>query len=369
MENQNRISIIDTLRGWALLIVVISNYIGFAYSQKGTIHGEGIFSTIIETLEIHLFSAKGWTLLFVLFGFGFGILSQKNNTKANFDFIKRMLVLLLFALINSLLYDGDILRDYAVLGILLVFFNKLSARKLFLICITMFLFLPFLESFANTIDTTFIETETSKIAQLRYSYNLYDVVKYNFLNSYYYEILGPSYTYTGHYTMFICMLFGLALQKINFFYDLRLYHKTLIVTSIITLLFTLFFIILNYSDLSKAPFLQYFQPGYWVVLSTMIFTVSCICLLYLNEKCKQLFSYFSVIGKMTLTHYITQNSIAFFVFQGIGFRLFNTMPLYFYFIFAIILYVFQVFFSIWWLKRYQYGPLEYLWRRLSNTLN
>jgi uncharacterized protein len=68
MQNTIRNTVVDTLRGWALFIVVISNYLGFAYSTEGKIVGEGWLIDAIEFIEQHLFSAKGWTLLFTLFG-------------------------------------------------------------------------------------------------------------------------------------------------------------------------------------------------------------------------------------------------------------------------------------------------------------
>lgn len=108
MQKEQRVEIIDMLRGWALLIVVISNYLYYAYSPEWTIHGEGIIATVINGVESILFSAKGWTLLFTLFGFGFGVIYAKKQQQTYFFLVRRMLVLFVFAFINSLFYDGDI---------------------------------------------------------------------------------------------------------------------------------------------------------------------------------------------------------------------------------------------------------------------
>jgi uncharacterized protein len=123
----------------------------------------------------------------------------------------------------------------------------------------------------------------------------------------------------------------------------------------------------SYSMPRQLGYLKYFQWYYWCVLATMVFTAAGICLLHLNGKCKRLFHSFSVVGRMTLTNYMMQNVISFFIFKGVGLRLFDSLPYYVYFIIAIGLYMLQLVFSTWWLKRYAYGPLEGLWRKLSRT--
>jgi uncharacterized protein len=367
-DNKNRITIVDTLRGWALFGVTICNGTGFAYSDKGTLHGHETVNTILGTIEGYVFSAKAWTMLCILFGFGFGFLLEKNQGQYSVSFVKRMLVLLCFAFVNTLIYEGDILRDYAVLGLLLVLFYRLSPKQLFIISATMFVLLPFFSAFIKTIDSTFLQEQYQNIVPLKYSHNLFTLFKYELLASYYSEVIGPFYLYTVHYIMFFCMLLGLAAQKSKFFERLPTQVKTLKIVAITALVFTIGgMLILNYSTAQKAAYLHYFKPGYWFVISTMIFTMSSICLLFVYGKCKRVFGYFAVIGHMTLTNYMMQNVIAFFVFKGIGLRIFDSMPYYFYFLYAIGIYTLQVIFSTWWLKTHQYGPMEWLWRSLSGT--
>jgi uncharacterized protein len=97
----------------------------------------------------------------------------------------------------------------------------------------------------------------------------------------------------------------------------------------------------------------------------MLFIASGICLLYCNDKLKTIFNYFRVLGKMTLTNYMAQNILATFVFSGIGLKIYNTLPYWFYFLLAVSVFIIQLFISKWWLSKYNYGPLEWLWRVLS----
>jgi len=84
-------------------------------------------------------------------------------------------------------------------------------------------------------------------------------------------------------------------------------------------------------------------------------------------KLKALFRSMQVIGKMTLTNYITQNILAVLLFSGFGLGLSFTHRIHFgfYMLFALVIYVAQIYFSKWWLSKYPYGPIEWVWRQLS----
>ncbi|MCL9804427.1 DUF418 domain-containing protein [Flavobacterium amniphilum] len=368
MQTEQRVEIIDVLRGWALLVVVISNYLYFGYSPEGKINGESVVSEIIQAVERFCFSAKGWTLLFVLFGFGFGVIYAKMQQNAYAFLTRRMLVLFGFALFNTLIYDGDILRDYAFLGLLFLCFIHLPARKLILIGGVLLLLEPFLQAGIDKIDASYITAQVNEITLLKFSHHWLDIFKYNVMSSYYYEVLSLPYSVTAHYVMFICMLFGLALQKSNFFDNLTMQQpllKRMVIGSfLLTLLlwgiaFALRFMQIGYQ--------KYFPLHYWIVIATMVFTASGIVLLFSQGKMQDVFKAFSSVGKMTFTNYIAQNIISFLAFQGAGLRIFHYIPFHFYFMFAIMVYCFQIAISYWWLQTHTYGPLEWLWRQLSAT--
>jgi uncharacterized protein len=370
MQNTIRNTVVDTLRGWALFIVVISNYLGFAYSTEGKIVGEGWLIDAIEFIEQHLFSAKGWTLLFTLFGFGFGMIYDRNPAKAVPFLAKRMLILVIFALVNSLLFEGDILRDYVFLGLLILPVLHWSYKRLAILAAILFLFIPFITVGISTIDISGIVKDYNQIRPLYTSHSLTDVIQYNWLAAYYWEVRNPGYMVTAHYVMVVGMLAGLALQKSRFFYHTEQYQSSIKKTAIGTLLFSsLGTIGLAMVKGQKLLLLKYFHPHYWIVISTMVCTVCGILLLYHYGKATQLRNALGTIGRMTLTNYMMQNLIGFVVFQGIGFRLFYTMPFYFYPLFAILVFLGQFFFSRWWLASHQYGPLEWCWRYLSTTLS
>jgi uncharacterized protein len=70
------------------------------------------------------------------------------------------------------------------------------------------------------------------------------------------------------------------------------------------------------------------------------------------------------LGRMAFTNYLAQSLIFGWVFYGYGLGLFGKLGASSALTLGVALYVAQVIFSRWWLKRYLFGPVEWLWRTL-----
>ena len=80
-----------------------------------------------------------------------------------------------------------------------------------------------------------------------------------------------------------------------------------------------------------------------------------------KEKWQKILRPFQYVGRMALTNYISHTIVTLLVF-GILFKNDYLAPLWVGPLFCIGFYTLQIFISRWWLSRYQYGPLEYIWR-------
>lgn len=370
IQEDKRTAIVDILRGWALLGVVIGNYVDFRYiGLERFIMKKGLFSEIISYFNLYFFSAKSWTLLSVLFGYGFAVLINNVADKGKnpvYFFCWRMFLLFVFAFINSAFWLGDILKDYAFLGLLLLFFYKSSSKTILITCGILLLTVPFLTAYIHSIKQTLPDVQsTAKYLKLFYSNNWLDVFQFNLLGTYYQEMINLGYAVTVHVVMFALMLLGFFAQKINFFNRLTEFKKLLKRTFLITLILAIIAGVLFEIAIKQKVTFPYFHPVFWIIINTMLCISSGICLLYTNGKLKTIFSYFRVSGKMTLTNYLMQNILAAFLFSGIGFKIYNTLPYWFYFFLAVFVFIIQLFISKWWLSKYNYGPVEWLWRVLS----
>lgn len=74
---------------------------------------------------------------------------------------------------------------------------------------------------------------------------------------------------------------------------------------------------------------------------------------------------FACVGRLSLTNYLLQSLIANVLFMPFGFGLYGRVPFSEGLALSVVIFVLQMIFSRWWLSRYQSGPAEYLWRVLS----
>ena len=104
VQQTQRTAIIDILRGWALLGVVLMNYADYFYMgiDFKTFKPDLLTKILMGICNI-IFSAKSWTMLSFLFGYGFSVLMQNVEAKGinpALFFSRRMFWLFVLAIIN-----------------------------------------------------------------------------------------------------------------------------------------------------------------------------------------------------------------------------------------------------------------------------
>jgi uncharacterized protein len=99
-------------------------------------------------------------------------------------------------------------------------------------------------------------------------------------------------------------------------------------------------------------------------LGMMSFYVLTIVRLAQLPSWQRRFAPFAATGRMPLTNYLMQTVIATALFYGWGLGLWGKVGPALQLLLALVIYfVIQMPLSTIWLRRYEYGPLEYLWRR------
>jgi uncharacterized protein len=372
IQQKERTAIVDILRGWALLGVVLMNYADHYYlGLDFSSFKPGLSTNIMMIAGNILFAAKSWTMLSFLFGYGFTVLLKNLKAKEIATtpfFLRRMFWLLVLAVINSAFYFGDILKDYAVMGMILLLLINFKPKTTFIISLILIFVAPAIGAYIGRLGLIGGLDLMKGDLHLFQSNNPFKVLWFGLVGTYKYEFLSPQYLVTVHFTMMGCFLLGVTAQKIDFFNrlkDLKKNVKWVFWLSLVLalLLVGLFFL----TNVKKWTWMKYYGIQSIFVLTEMIFFMSALCWLYIAGKLKRFFRSMQVIGRMTLTNYMTQNVIALLLFSGFGFGLAITGRIHFgyYLLFAFIIYVIQVYFSKWWLKKYKYGPVEWIWRQLS----
>lgn len=91
---------------------------------------------------------------------------------------------------------------------------------------------------------------------------------------------------------------------------------------------------------------------------------STIALSWMNSKNSWL-KIFAPVGQMALTNYLVQTVICSIIFYGAGFGLGQKIGLTYLFPIAVAVFGFQIIYSNIWLRHFNYGPVEWIWRQLT----
>lgn len=95
----------------------------------------------------------------------------------------------------------------------------------------------------------------------------------------------------------------------------------------------------------------------------MIFTG--FVLLYQIEAISKRMDILKYIGRMSLTTYVMQSIVWVPLIYGYGAGLYDSIGFFYSFLLGILFFIIQILFSKWWMKRYHYGPIEWLWRSVT----
>lgn len=82
---------------------------------------------------------------------------------------------------------------------------------------------------------------------------------------------------------------------------------------------------------------------------------------------KRVFGVFAPVGRIALTNYLAQGLIYWFILYGMGpgLGLAGRIGSFYVLLICIAFFAFQVVYSHWWLARFRFGPMEWLWRALT----
>ncbi|MBU3821134.1 hypothetical protein KO566_03600 [Flavobacteriaceae bacterium XHP0103] len=146
--NNKRIELIDALRGFALMgILLLHSVEHFSFMQEAEKNPE-VFHAVdsyVNGFVTFLFSGKAFTIFSLMFGFSFYTIIN-NNLKKGIDFrgqfAWRLVVLFLFGYIYSAILLGEILTIYALLGIPLIFLFNLNKKVLLWLAILYLIQIP-----------------------------------------------------------------------------------------------------------------------------------------------------------------------------------------------------------------------------------
>ena len=392
MQNK-RIEVVDALRGFSLAGIVIvhmvENYIGAPPPAEAmAAANQGILDSVVDGFIFIFLRGKFFALFSFLFGLSFFIQMDKGAQKGTHfagRFLWRLILLLLIGAIHHLFYRGDILTIYALLGILLIPFYKMNPKWILAITAIIFLGLGrYLVFMAHGSGPLFSEMELTPDNPAVIAYfntikngSLIDVFTSNTVEGHLTKFDFQLGVFGRGYLTFGFFLLGLYLGKLRFFENYKNYTKQLFKGLYISI--GLFLVAMVATGLLFSMNSQEGQMpdfGSWTTmfaftaydLSNIFMTFILIIgflLIFKKIKGERLLSKFAPYGRMALSNYVLQTLIGTAILYGWGLGYIGELRNIYTFSIGILIIALQMVWSTWWLSKYKYGPLEWLWRSLT----
>ena len=414
LASDDRIGMLDTTRGIAVLGILLMNITGFglpnSYDDPTVWGGDSSADIAVWRVMTLLFEGTMRGLFTLLFGAS-ALLFLERHAARTTDlrpadlYFRRTLWLIVFGLVNGyvLLWSGDVLFFYGIAGLVLFVFRNLPPRRL-LVLATAFMILQTSISVVewhNFHDTqqqaqaanarqaagqaltgedyealeaySVLESEwrpdrddlEGMVANIRDSYaSAFAVLKTHtwFMETEFFfrhgivECLGM-------------MLLGMALLKLGVLTgasSTRTYLSMVVVGYAIGLTVnTLEIREIEASGFAPEMLVRSFMTYDLGRIPTTLAHLGVIGLLCRTPWLTGAARLFATVGQMALTNYLLQSLLGLFIFTGAGLAWYGQLSRFELYYVVVAIWIVQLAWSPIWLRHFRYGPAEWVWRSLT----
>lgn len=385
-----RLVTLDVLRGIALLGVVVANawywFSGLFVRMPElgprlkTLTSDGVTYQLVTLLV----NGKAIAVFSFLFGMGLAIQAaraERRGTGIAPLYLRRMAVLLAIGVTHGvLIWFGDILMAYALLGLLLLLCRKWSDRVLLGSAALLLVVLPValaawsvMQSGAPAgpaADAAKVAAENAATLEALRSLDPARIVPVNvkhYRQTYFGEFWQQVYP-----PIFGLFLLGLWAGRRRVFENVPAHAAALRRVAAwgigVGMTAGLAFLAFRVGLLKINPAHPWFRPVFTVfrVLATEPLAagyVAATVLLLERPVWRARLAAFAPVGRMALTNYLAQSVVCIAVFYGGG--LIGRVGLAPAVGIAVAIFIPQMAWSAWWLARFHFGPAEWVWRSLT----
>ena len=388
-----RIQTIDMLRGFALLGILLVNMGLFTHSFYYFVLGlqpENMVDKIAHYAVQFFAEGKFYSMFSFLFGLGMAIFMQRAEQK-EVPFVRlysrRLFALLLFGLVHAyLIWIGDILLLYSVIGFLTLFLFRNRKPRTLLIWAGVFLCIPLVINgalwalLALSSMAMGAEVEAATATTMEMYRGLNDAANAAYANGSFAEVTRQRVSDMNMvfatwpfmaFNVWAMFLLGFAAGKSRLHENLAA-HKALLKR-------VLFWglavgLVGNLAYVVGAAYSNRLTPDGVNLLALVgqtfgapalsMFYMAGVALLALQQSWRARFAPVASAGRMAITNYLAQSLICTLIFYGYGLGFYGAGQAACVLL-AVIIWLVEVAWSVWWLKHFRFGPVEWLWRTIT----
>lgn len=406
-----RIHLLDVLRGFGVLGILLMNIIGFgllspAYSYPGFDVDPGGAANLWVWIAGELFAEGSMRGMFsLLFGAGVVLFTTGAGAKSATLHYKRMFYLLLFGLLDAyiLLWFGDILVCYALCGAMLYPLRNWRARSLLFLSavITVLMSLGYFalefsldqarisaELVANTVDPTTLNANilagAEGWAKFSSDFKLSAeslALEQSLRTASYTSAFSWNLSQSNEMLLFVVpvfilwdallmMLLGMAMFKLGALQG-RLTSRSIWLLAVVGLSLGL---AINAWEVASAlsqglSLMSVFAQANWTYHfgrgAMTLGYLGVLALIVQKAWCTGITRRLAAVGRMALSNYLMQSVMGMLLFTGAGLGLVGQLERAQLYLVVLGIWILQLWLSPLWLHRYRFGPVEYLWRWLT----
>jgi uncharacterized protein len=413
VQARDRIASIDTLRGVAVFGILILNIlsfglVGLAFANPipdGALAGVNFWTYVGVDV---LFEGTMRAIFAMLFGAGVILFTARGDSPAAATsvadlYYKRTILLILFGLFDAflLLWTGDILYIYGIVGLFLFPLRNVRASRLLTTALVMFALSASTELYRFQYFTD-LQTEAAEAQALLDDERELDDEQQEAIDAWqkqlesirpkqedldeelamrrsgYFEVLAGQASEVIEYQAvsvssylfwdaLLTMMLGMALYKYRVFGAGRSYR------------FYTLMVLLGFSvGLPVNAWEVYrFVASNYDIFTTIMPTydlgrlgcafgyIGLVMLFCKSGVLPWLGASLAAVGRMALTNYLAHSIICALIFSGVGFGLVGELQRYQLYYVVVGIWLFQLIVSPLWLRQYRFGPAEWLWRSLT----
>ena len=367
---------VDALRGFALFGILSVNIWAFADPFYASTSSNPAYASALDhgvrLLVAWLFETKFYLLFSFLFGYSFTLqMAAAERAEAAFvpRMLRRQLALLALGLVHgALLYYGEILSTYALLGLVLLAARNLSAARarrwaigLVVVACALWMVLGLLQGLGGEWVGTAHGEGQAKLAAFSagalqtlqfHSREVWATVPALWL------LQGPS--------ALAMFLFGYAAGRQQWLASPQTWEprtrRLLLMTAPLGLLGALLYALT--AAYKPGGGLETFAFGLGQLTAPLLTAAYCLLMLALFNTTAgaRLCARLAPLGKMALSNYLMQSMLLGLLFTGYGAGWINQVEPWLLLPMAAAIFILQMWLSAHWLRRHPYGPFEWLLR-------
>ena len=373
------------IRGFALFGVLLVNMYSFgADSIAWNSPGDKLAFTVKHVF----FDSKSWTLFSILFGLGFAVQllrADKQGVRFPALYFRRLVVLFVIGAAHALLYDGDILMLYAELGVVLFLVHRRSNRQLLIASVALFLVFPLAHlaefdgqsSADGSLAAARIELEEDRLTHVYVTGSFVDVVTFNADVIPENPLADITWADSG-LTVLAMILMGYLIGRSGILGNIPAHRILFARVRNWGLAFGFVAIVVERWLAATEGYAVYQlqQAGRGAqFLGDLVFAFGTVALalgyaatiiiIAQTRRGRAMLKPLAAAGRLGLTVYLTQTLIFTTLFYGYGFgQAYRIGPVAVSGL-ALMIFALQVYACQWWLKRFRFGPAEWVWRSLT----